>query len=156
MRRIVSGVLVAGLLTGCGVRTTGVVDAGEPAGGVPSGGSVYLTGPNGLLAVSRMGLSSGDVQTAVEALLAGPDDAERAAGYTTELPEGVTLVALESTARGVAVRLSVDPNEFSSLALAQLSCTIAAYPTAKIAEVPVVAVDGAGGKSVFAPDCPVL
>jgi len=155
--RFVLGALIAGLLAGCGIQPTGVVDAGQPAGGVLVGGSVYLVGTAGQVeAVPRTGLGGGDVQAAVESLLAGPDDVERAAGFRTALPAGITLLSLRRTDTAAALTLSVDPIGFSELALTQLSCTVAAIPAVKLAEPPLVTFDAAGSPGVRAPDCPVL
>ncbi len=155
--RFVLGALIAGLLAGCGIQSTGVVDAGEPAEGVAVGGNVYLVGTaDQVEAVPRTGLGGGDVEAAVVSLLAGPEDVERAAGFRSALPDGVTLLSLRRTDNGAALTLSVDPAEFSELALTQLSCTVTAFPAAKLAEAPLVVLDGAGGTPVLAPDCPLL
>jgi len=154
--RIVLAALAVSILAGCGIQPTGVVDAGEPAEGVPSGGVVYLLGPDRqLLAVQRAGLSTGNPREAVESLLAGPDDTERAAGYRTALPDGVTVLGEASVGAGIALTLSADPNGFAELALTQLGCTISGMLGGKLDSF-AVTFQGAGGSPVLIPACPAL
>lgn len=154
--RIVLAVLAVSLLAGCGIQPTGVVDAGEPAEGVPAGGVVYLLGPDGqLLPVQRAGLSTGGPREAVESLLAGPDDAERAAGYRTALPDGVTVLGEASVGPGIALTFSADPNEFAELALTQLGCTISGMLGGKFDSF-AVTFQGPRGLPMPIPDCPAL
>ncbi len=154
--RLVAALAVACLLAGCGIRPTGAVDAGEPASGVPSGGQVYLVDGDGQLrAVTRTGLSSGNPELVVQSLLLGPDSRERAAGLTTELPAGMTLVEVQFTAGAVGVTVSAAPDGMSKLAAAQLTCTVqAVFGRGKAAGG--VTISSGGGKAVLAPDCPAL
>lgn len=154
--RLVAALAVACLLAGCGIRPTGAVDAGEPATGVPSGGQVYLVDGDGQLrAVTRTGLGGGNPELVVQSLLLGPDSRERAAGLTTDLPAGMTLVEVDFTADAIGVTVSVMPDPLSKLAVAQLTCTVqAVFGRAKVTGG--VTIGSAGGKAVLTPDCPAL
>lgn len=73
-------------LASCGIPTTGVVEAGGPAGGVPPRVRVYFVRDEALIEVPRRTALPIDVESAVDVLLQGPTDAERAQGVTTSLP----------------------------------------------------------------------
>ncbi|WP_046731077.1 hypothetical protein [Streptomyces humi] len=137
-------------LTSCGIPTTGVVQAGGPAGGVAATTPLYFLRDGTLVAALRRTDAPGDVRSALEELLRGPTDAERSQGLTTRLPGlpaapptavapatpaadgGVTAVpaptdatdAVTVTARdgGILVELPL-PAGAPGLAAAQIVCT---------------------------------
>ncbi|HXF73653.1 MAG TPA: Gmad2 immunoglobulin-like domain-containing protein [Actinomycetota bacterium] len=156
MRRLVILVTSLGILAGsCGERGPGSLGPGPggPAGtpsGSPTGGAAPPTSPpsgetmtfevwlargDRLFVVHRTVPASPRVGTAaVQALLGGPTDEERAAGLTTAVPEGSELLGL-TVERGLATAdLS---GAFASgggtlsvrMRLAQLVYTLTQFPT---------------------------
>ncbi|GLF99439.1 hypothetical protein [Streptomyces yaizuensis] len=88
-RTALAGLASVLLTTGCGVPPTGVLDGGDPAGGLTQGMRLYFISPTGRLkAVPRPGIDPsglripGDV---IGLLMEGPTEEERAAGLTTLL-----------------------------------------------------------------------
>ncbi|MFI1030855.1 hypothetical protein [Streptomyces sp. NPDC020951] len=73
-------------LVSCGIPATGVVEAGGPAHGIAPTLRIYFVHDGALIAVPRTTDAVVDVQPAVLSLLAGPTEAEQAAGLTTRLP----------------------------------------------------------------------
>ncbi|MEV5968877.1 hypothetical protein [Streptomyces sp. NPDC051921] len=141
--------LAAGLVTGCGIRTTSVpVDAGaapsrvpcsvtgaadEPAAqGVPL--RVYLLCGAQLEAVDRRSplpeeKVSGDPVRTASALLAQlesePSDEERQAGFTTAVKGPLVVKAGHKDDPAGTLRLSRQPEDLPPTALAQIVCTFA-------------------------------
>ncbi|MFI9168185.1 hypothetical protein [Streptomyces lincolnensis] len=73
-------------LVSCGIPETGVVEAGGPAGGVVPRVRVFFVADGALVSVPRTTPAPIEVESALEILLQGPTDAERAKGLTTRLP----------------------------------------------------------------------
>ncbi|MGW1778093.1 hypothetical protein ACWCQQ_02990 [Streptomyces sp. NPDC002143] len=73
-------------LVSCGIPTTGVVEAGGPAHGIAPTLRLYFVHDGALITVPRSTDAVVGVEPAVLGLLAGPTEAERAAGLTTLLP----------------------------------------------------------------------
>ncbi|MFD8616713.1 hypothetical protein [Streptomyces sp. NPDC059513] len=139
---------VAALASGCGIRTTSVpVDAGAaPSRGpckVASGdvttrspdsvaASVYLLCASQLVAVDRpapAGAAGSDRLVAARALLeqvqqAPPED-ERVAGFATAVPSELRVGPSRADDPAGTLRLSSQPEDLSTEALAQLVCTYA-------------------------------
>ena len=158
--RTVLGVLAAASLAGCGIQPTGVVDAGKPAEGVAVGGRRLP---------DRGGRADGGGAARGSGRRRRPRGGRGAARRTgrgracggiphARFPDGVKLLSQRRTDNGaIAATLSVDPAGLSEVALTQLGCTMTAFPAVKLAEAPAgVLVDGAGGPTVLAPDCPPL
>lgn len=158
------------LISACGVPSTGVVQAGDPATGVPRpetqpqgpsvapprgsapvGGAahsarVYFLAAGTLRAVARTSGADGTPATAVRVLLEGPSHAERAEGFTTQLPslpsEPVVTVA------GRMVTIEIDGlKSLGDQAVDQLVCTAAGAlpaegPDPGSAEVRIIAASG--------------
>ena len=135
-------VVLCGVSTGCGIRPTGVVDAGEPARGpIPEateaigdgvvrptkpGAELYFAAGDTVQAVFRPGLPPGDPDVALGYLLRGPTPEELKSGYTTDLPPELTALQLgRRSLDTVTVSMNLDPNQLSSLAILQITCTIA-------------------------------
>ncbi|MET9297132.1 hypothetical protein [Streptomyces sp. NPDC003077] len=120
------------LLAGCGVRPTGVLDGGEPPGGLTKNLRLYFVSPAGrLVAVSRPDIPASkvtDPDGVIKLLRQGPTPAERASGLTTSL---TTEGAYETTVSGNTVTVRVPQAEIAvssqgdrSLS-GQLVCSIA-------------------------------
>ncbi|MEV0281635.1 hypothetical protein AB0I22_35335 [Streptomyces sp. NPDC050610] len=142
--------MAALLLAGCGIRGTSVpVDAGSapsratcvvgPGGGesAPADGeavSVYLVCASQLLPVTRtVRLPEGDaaedpVRVAgvlLEQLRQPALAAEEEAGFSTDVPAGLSVSGPRGHDPSAALRLSRAPDELPPSALAQLVCTFA-------------------------------
>ncbi|MEU6477711.1 hypothetical protein ABZ858_12610 [Streptomyces sp. NPDC047017] len=118
-----AGVLLSA--AGCGVPTSGVIDAGAPAVGVPAGTVVYFVAGDTLRAVPRTPAGDGDpVAQAVRLLLAGPNRAE-ARTLATELPAVPGQVAVTTRGDTVTVRFPAGVARLGTRAMEQLTCTVA-------------------------------
>jgi hypothetical protein len=169
-------------LVSCGVPATGVVEAGGPASGVVPTIRIFLVMDGTLLAVPRRTVAPVDVESAVDVLLQGPSDAERAMGLTTLLPLPGRLPTAAPAApptdlatrvpeaaqtpdfvkvatRGDRVSLELSA-EVKDLAAAQLICTaVGAQRIADPGRKPgSVTVTGPGGRRVegSGEDCPTF
>lgn len=133
----------AGALTGCGVTSTGVVDAGEPASGIFSPSSpppatavvsLFFLRDGDLTAYPRRIGDAGDLEAVVRVLFEGPTASE-AATATTELPR-LTEAPRAGLADDVTVivRLPGERTPLSRRGMLQLTCTVSravpALPTA--------------------------
>ncbi|EPD91477.1 GerMN domain-containing protein [Streptomyces albus] len=124
--------LVAGLLTGCGVSTTGPEAAGAPASGLASPGSelhharLYFVGPHGSQVVSRRTPAALGPQAALDLLLDGPTRAERARGLHSVLPPMNGGLTARPAGRGkVSVDLPYEIADMELAAVGQIACTAA-------------------------------
>ncbi|CAL9407697.1 hypothetical protein [Streptomyces pilosus] len=154
-RAAVAAVLAAAvpLLGACGIRATDVVEAGGPASvqafldldsemllffRAPDGGLSPVIRPaepsagfgDAYVSGSDSADTAGPVPTeeVVAALLAGPDEEDRAAGLGTALPAvrpGGNVAVEPSPDGGVSTRLPLALKDLDSTALRQLTCTIA-------------------------------
>ncbi|MEW2295372.1 hypothetical protein ABZ719_22160 [Streptomyces sp. NPDC006743] len=128
-RTAATAALTGALLTlaGCGVPTSGVIDAGAPAFGVPARIMVYFVAADGLLrpVPRRTPDEAADpVTAAVRLLLAGPDRSE-ARTLTTSLPAVPGPVAVSVGRDVVSVRFPAGVGRLDNLAMEQLTCTAA-------------------------------
>ncbi|MFF5182625.1 hypothetical protein ACFY30_02375 [Streptomyces sp. NPDC000345] len=150
VRRLLALPLLAGLLTGCGIRATEVptdfgpapsrvrcsltepdVTAQSARAGVPV--QVFLQCGSSLVAVDRSvrvadGAADSErrvvvAQGLLDQLAASPSAAEKEAGYTTDVRGGMTVSGPGPKDPDDALRLSVPPGDLTSYALAQLVCT---------------------------------
>ncbi|CAL9473143.1 hypothetical protein [Streptomyces sp. enrichment culture] len=150
IRRLLAPLLLAALLTGCGIRATEVP---TDFGAAPSRVPCSLTGPDrstqssrgvpvqvfllcgaSLVAVDRtVPVPEGTpdarrrvivAQGLLDQLAASPSAAERSAGYTTYVPGGLGVRGPGPKDPEDALRLSTAPSRLSSQALAQLVCTL--------------------------------
>lgn len=124
MKRLLVLLAVVVLASGCGVRPSGVIPgenapSGPPKGNIGNTATVYFVLNGRVVPVVRTGV--GDVAAdRVRALEQGPDEDERAAGYTTELPPSFEPIAI-----GVSdAAIGVDVRDLSPNAVAQLVCTV--------------------------------
>ncbi|MYW08536.1 hypothetical protein GT034_09275 [Streptomyces sp. SID2563] len=167
-RRVLGALLPVLLLaTGCGIRATDVVEAGEPATvevapAGEHGALVYFVSSSSasrLMPVVRSisppegvdgGISAdnrlGGVSAALYLLFEGPTRAERDAGLRSELPSGRMKAAVELSADGVKATIDIPVIGLSEAARQQLVCTAATARTADRTEVvTVTGTDGAIG-----------
>jgi hypothetical protein len=159
-----------------------VVEAGGPASGVVPTIRIFLVMDGTLLAVPRRTVAPVDVESAVDVLLQGPSDAERAKGLTTllPLPGRLPTAAPAAPPTGLATRVpeaAQTPDfvkvatrgdrvslelsaEVKDLAAAQLICTaVGAQRIADPGREPgSVTVTGPGGRRVegSGEDCPTF
>jgi len=130
---------VAGVLAGCGIRSTTVpVDAGpapvrascavpQVAGAAPGRQlrSVYLVCSMQVTPVWRSVPVGADAPTLLAQLHRSPLAAESQAGFSTEVPGSLTITGPQRGDPPDALRLSQPLDELPSYALAQLVCTLA-------------------------------
>jgi hypothetical protein len=164
MTRLVALLALVGVLAGCGVRPTGVVDAGEPAEGplpltsgspdpAPKSGPwmvLFFVQDGALVQSVRVGQPADAPQDALLSLAKGPDNRERAVGMYSELPLDTGALQLGKLNNGtVTVFMETDPNDLSDLAASQITCTLGATQFAKFA----VTLAGSNGESRIEPPC---
>lgn len=130
MRRIIELAAVAALLAaaGCGIRPTGIVDAGRKpaADGRADAISLYLVDRDGrLTAVTRPGLP-GLPHLPITQLGVRPTERERATGLRTEVDVPLTARAVDGVL--VVEPGSRSPHDWTRRALAQIACTGEAIP----------------------------
>ncbi|MEJ1200486.1 MULTISPECIES: hypothetical protein [unclassified Streptomyces] len=144
-RRRLPLLLAAALLplSACGIPATGVVEAGEPATGVLEPGRtatpsqaesvavpvttvpLYFVTDGALVAVSRTTHGATDLGSTVLMLFKGPDEQERKAGLTTELPPASVVPTIRTDGAAVVVQLPRSAGSLSGTAVDQLACTVA-------------------------------
>jgi hypothetical protein len=125
--RSVTAVLALLVATGCGVRPTGVISAGDPAvarQAVPQT-TIYMVRQNQLVAV-RVVSVPGAPQAAVEALWDRQTQMETSSSLLN--PAGLLPRAEVTFNAGVLVISYFDATPASRLTLAQLICSGAAQP----------------------------
>ncbi|WP_037821869.1 hypothetical protein [Streptomyces sp. NRRL B-24720] len=148
MRGRVLGALLPFVLlaTGCGIRSTDVVEVGDAATvevAAPAARQstvlyfISSSSPGGLLpVVRRVDMPSANASSGtgddgpsrgkqLSMLFNGPSPAERKAGLRTELPMISDRVSVTTGQDGVRVRLASGVNQLSELARQQLICTVA-------------------------------
>ncbi|MEU2391050.1 hypothetical protein [Streptomyces sp. NPDC007369] len=152
---------LASLTAGCGIRATSVpVDVGPapsrvscdiPAQqGSPQGfrGTVELVCGSQLVGVERVVPIAEKKPTKDPALLAAeallealerePSQEERDAGFTSAVPEGLTVAPTRPGDPAGTIRLSKKPEDLLPVALAQVVCTLAGNETVSAGPGPVV------------------
>lgn len=136
----VLAILAALALTGCGIRPTpGPVAAGPAPHGaagqspaqtgvtVPSDHVIYFILQGRLAAVSRTTFVNLDTQSLVRELVAGPNQTEELAGYTSSVPSYLTVLAPQPDDAADVVRLGdagTTARTLSSTAYQQIACTL--------------------------------
>ncbi|MFF2806260.1 hypothetical protein ACFVT2_03595 [Streptomyces sp. NPDC058000] len=133
-RRAVLGAL-AGVLTaalaGCGIESTDVIDAGEPATGVRAPGKptanvqLFFYGPDGLHPATRPAREPLDPQAAIDLLVQGPNHAERMRGLSSVVPKFPAPLTASSGPGQVVITLPVNAKLLDPASLNQLVCTAA-------------------------------
>ncbi|MFJ3308762.1 hypothetical protein ACIPSA_38110 [Streptomyces sp. NPDC086549] len=140
VRALAACATTAALLTGCGVRETGVVEAGGPATieVYPNQQQrlllFFLTSSGHLTPVtreaprndqSRPDAGTVDGRKLLSMLFAGPIDTETAAGLHTELPRLSGHVERKSDRDGVTIVLPLAVRSLKASAVRQIVCTTA-------------------------------
>lgn len=131
MRGLAGIVLLLALVTACGVRPTGIVEAGgaPQADAANTTNPIYFVKDGKLTAVQRVGVPT-EPLLAIQQLAEGPTLAERRRGLTSEVMKiSVTFSdAKPQELLDVVMYTSADPSEWPRLAKAQIACTAAAIP----------------------------
>lgn len=143
MRRARVAALLTGLaaalsLSACGVPTSGVIEAGEPASGVssptpraaaPGPVTVYFLRDGRPAPYLRRAADSGNLTVVVGTLFRGPT-AEEAPSATTQLPHLQAVPEVDLDGDGaVTVHLPRGVPALSHLAMLQLACTVGRVPS---------------------------
>jgi hypothetical protein len=130
-------------LSGCGVRPTGVLTAGRPAVGAARGPVLYFLSREGILRPTQREIGQlGTITNALQLLVAGPTEAERASGLVTAVPKLLVeaVSAEEPVGSVITIHLPTVPLTLPPVAVQQLVCTA----------VGAAAMAGADGKGVLA------
>lgn len=152
-------VLAAGLVSlvavaGCGVRPSDVILAGPPPSGRVAPATtttLYLVRNGRLSAVTRPGAPPLLPADTLALLAAGPTAAERARGFTTDVPSGAGPFSVTAEQAGhLVVTLSTPVGELSTLAVGQIVCTAATTAPGGPTQVTVAG----AGQSVGPRKCP--
>ncbi|GLF99441.1 hypothetical protein [Streptomyces yaizuensis] len=130
-RTALTGLAAALLTTGCGVPPTGVLDGGDPAGGLTQGMRLYFVSHTGRLKpVPRPDIDPSELKDpgdVIELLGDGPSETERATGLTTLVPQGP--YAYTPDWKNLSIRFPahmIDPSSVEGRNLmGQLVCSIA-------------------------------
>ncbi|MFE2478867.1 hypothetical protein [Streptomyces sp. NPDC059389] len=132
----VAALLGGALLTGCGIKPTGVIESGAAAKVVVPGpgtkGTVYLVSADGrLFPIPDREQPSVSQTSLLVRLLVGPSEAQKAAGLETRLPvldikkqgasAGTTMISDDTIGVGVPFKVAT----LSETARQQLVCTVA-------------------------------
>ncbi|MER6174024.1 hypothetical protein [Streptosporangium sp. NPDC001681] len=140
--RVVTVLVAAAALAGCGITDTDALPAGQPVqGGLTENSNqllrVYFVTQEGVWPVSRPAPAGNRLQRAMDALLVGPTADERARGLITQLPSSIQPVRATTTRGRVELRLPWLVRDLRPVAVSQLVCTAAA---ADVGDDPVVEV----------------
>ncbi len=170
-RRLLAAAAAGAVLAGCGLPTSGRTTS-VPTGSLPglraaptptaaapaaftSTVDVWLVGPDGLLVPRFRPAPAGPpaeaARVALDALRAGPDEAERAAGLSSEVAAGadVDVVALEDRTVSHEIRFAAPPPaERLPTAVGQVVLTVTSVPGVNR----VLLVDGGTAVSAPLPD----
>ncbi|MFH8608912.1 hypothetical protein ACH4D5_15680 [Streptomyces sp. NPDC018029] len=123
----VAVVVVALTLTGCGVRPTGVVDAGEAAGGLTKGLRIYFVSETGRLEGVTRTTPIREPAAVIKLLMSGPTEAEQRSGLTSLVDSGSFEVTGDGDRLSVRVpAATLDPTSVGDRNLTgQLVCSLA-------------------------------
>lgn len=122
------------LLSGCGIKPTGVIDSGDAANvqvpGATNGGVLYFVSAEGDRLIPHPMPAGLDTSQLLAALLAGPSGAARGAGITTALPplgdkSPDLATIMYSPTKGVTAKLPFEVGQLPELARRQVVCTLA-------------------------------
>jgi Sporulation and spore germination len=136
-RPVAAALACLALVAGCGSTEPGVASApgtSSPASPAPSTAQIWMTRSGLLHRVTRTVGGGPAARAALQALLAGPTDAERAAGVRTAIPRGARVLALTVTGHRATVNLSerfawnAGDSRSTVLRLAQVVYTLTGLP----------------------------
>lgn len=150
---LAGGLLLTLLAAGCGVRPSAVITGRPPISGPAQGTWVYLLAQGELVLVLRPVTTDPSPAAALSLLAAGPQENERAQGFTSDVPAGldpVTVTALAGRSGDLTVRANIPAQALSAHAADQIICTtVAAAAQVSAANtattVTIVGSDGARG-----------
>ncbi|MCK7621652.1 hypothetical protein MUU72_00640 [Streptomyces sp. RS10V-4] len=124
-RLCATAALLLPAVAGCGIRPTGVIDAGEPIPGLTKGMRIYFASDTGLRGVSRPGVQLNHLDSALKLLLAGPNESEQKSGLANLV---VFNGPFHASANGNRVTLDAPETYLSAddrLRNGQLVCSLA-------------------------------
>ncbi|MGA4983655.1 hypothetical protein ACPB9I_16585 [Streptomyces cellulosae] len=136
MRRRLGAAALLTMLTGCGVPTSDVIEAGAPASGIPgpapteavaepATAPLFFLTEGELTAYPRPAGDAADLTSLIRLLLEGPNEKERATSATTDLPRLSEAPSVTLTdGATITVSLPNTSTPVSRTALLQLTCTI--------------------------------
>ncbi|PZG04019.1 hypothetical protein [Nonomuraea aridisoli] len=132
-RALAAGLVSLAAVTGCGVRPSDAISAGEPPSGpvAPSPTiTLYLVKNGRLNAVTRpAGRRPLFPADTLALLAAGPTPGEQAQGLTSDVPPEAAPFSVKAEPAGhLAVNPSTPAADLSTLAVEQIVCTAAAAP----------------------------
>lgn len=161
LRTLVGAAAAALLLAGCGIPSTGVVEAGEPAAGLQPTTLLYFVRDGVLYPVARPVPGPVTAEGAVSLLYKGPDVRDRLMGVISALPLPTALPSVRTSGSDVTITLPAGA-PLTRIAVDQLICTAAAAhaaetpETARPARVTLTTPDGsrAGGSAATCPTLP--
>lgn len=115
-----------GSLAGCGIRPTAVLTGGQAPIGVAPGPTLYFLVNGQLAPVPRVTGHLGTPSAALDLLVGGPLDTERAQGVTTALPpiSAVAGATVDLDQATFDIYLPIDVRTLHSSALDQIVCTV--------------------------------
>ncbi|MEU8110790.1 hypothetical protein [Micromonospora sp. NPDC048947] len=156
---LASGLLLTLVAAGCGVRPSGVITGRPPISGPARGTWLYLLAQGKLVLVLRPVNTDPSPTAALSLLAAGPQENERAQGFTSDVPAGldpVTVTAGAGRSGDLTVRANIAAQALSARAVDQIICTsVAAAAQVSAANtattVTIVGSDGARGPRA----CPI-
>lgn len=123
--KVIGALLMAVALAGCGVRPTGVIDAGDPATGLTKAMRLYFVSDTGqLVGVTRDEPKKPDLPSVIKLLIAGPDEAEQQRGLVSHARDG----SYEVTGQGKRVTVvasGVYLSDRDRMLTGQLVCSLA-------------------------------
>ncbi|MEV5980787.1 hypothetical protein [Streptomyces sp. NPDC052114] len=127
VRRALGLALAALSLAACGVRPTGVVDAGEAASGLTKGLRIYFVSEAGRLEGVSRTVEISEPAAVIKLLMSGPTEAEQRAGLTTRVESGRFDVTGGGGRLSVRVPdMALDPSSLSDRNFTgQLVCSLA-------------------------------
>ncbi|WP_433534019.1 hypothetical protein ACQPZK_17675 [Micromonospora sp. CA-249363] len=149
------GLLVALLTAGCGVRPTDVITGRSAVSGPSAGEGLYLIADGELALVVRPAKNAPASPLETLVLLAtGPTEAERSAGFTSEVPADIAPVSMTPSADepGITVRMKGAVLPLSTLAANQIICTVA-LSSQQISYAPVTLAGSDGARPPWS--CPI-
>ncbi|MFI8291877.1 hypothetical protein ACIGBL_22335 [Streptomyces sp. NPDC085614] len=123
-RRVAAVALLMTAIAGCGVRPTGVVDAGEPASGLRTGLRIYFATDSGLRGVPRL-VELKELNSAVKLLTAGPNASEQSSGLVNLVEPPGTYDAVGDGDRVTLTMPGALLTAHNRLLTGQLVCSLA-------------------------------
>ncbi|MFH8343464.1 hypothetical protein [Streptomyces sp. NPDC018045] len=123
--------VLALFLTGCGIAPTGYVQAGAPAQGVRQPGThtytarIFFLSPLGVHAAARPADGPVGPQEALDLLVKGPTEAERARGLVSVVPPMPGRLTAVPATGAVNVHLPTPVARLEAAATHQIACTAA-------------------------------